>query len=77
MEIISLHKRYAEKGFQSICEFLKLIPIFRAKRRYVAIVVQHTHQKINVRLVSMMSADYIDMSARKDVAQILKTKCLD
>ena len=72
-----MHKRYPKNSFQSICEFLKLIPIFHAENLNLAIVVQHTHQKIKERLVSMMSADYIDMSTRKHVAQILKRKCLD
>ncbi len=71
---MSLHKRYPKKSFQRSGKLLELLPIFRSKRQKLALVVDHTYEEINVRLVSMVFPDCINMSARKDVAQLLKVK---
>ena len=38
----------------------------------LAFVAQHTDKKFNVRLVPMVLSDCINMSARNNVAQLLK-----
>jgi hypothetical protein len=51
-----------------------LFPIFTSERVKLAFVAQHTHEEISVRFAFMIFPDFINMSTRYNVGQILKVK---
>ena len=71
---MSLHKRYPKKSSQRVGKLLKLLPIFRSESQKLALVADHTYEEMNMRLITMVLLDCINMSTRKDVAQLLKVK---
>ena len=74
---MSLHEWYSKESLQRIDHFLKLLPIFTSERVELAFAAQHTHKKINVRFVVMVFPDFINMSARSNVGQLLKDQLID
>jgi hypothetical protein len=69
---MSLDKWNSKESFQGIDQFLKLFPIFTSERVKLVFVAQHTHKEIYVRFVLLTLSDFIDMSTRYNVAQLLK-----